>query len=146
VKEPHCRSAQGWHALSRDFSVLPAHPRVYPQMGWTIPAFAFPAETGPHYRARWTNSLPRTTTWRVSQLLTVQTVTPHWAISVRPQATTLTTEPPSHPSPESHCFRCGGARRKGDVSKRGWGLMTDVSLLLFNTLSSQWILFTRHVL
>jgi len=24
VKEPHCRSAQVWHALSRDFTVLPA--------------------------------------------------------------------------------------------------------------------------
>jgi len=33
VKEPQCRSAQVWHALSRDFTVLPtvcsAHPCVY---------------------------------------------------------------------------------------------------------------------
>jgi len=29
VKEPHCRSAQVWHALSRDFTVFPARPRVY---------------------------------------------------------------------------------------------------------------------
>jgi len=32
VKESHCRSAQVWHALSTDFTVLPALPRVYPRM------------------------------------------------------------------------------------------------------------------
>jgi len=32
VKELHCRGAQVWHAFSRDFTVLPAHPRIYPRM------------------------------------------------------------------------------------------------------------------
>jgi len=31
--------------LSKDLTVLPAHPRVYPR---TIPAFAFAAEAGTH--------------------------------------------------------------------------------------------------
>jgi len=30
-----------------DFTVLPAHSRVYLRMDLTIPAFAFPAEAGP---------------------------------------------------------------------------------------------------
>jgi len=48
VKGPHCRRAQVWHMLSRNFTVLPAHPRVYPRTEWTIPVFAFPAEACPH--------------------------------------------------------------------------------------------------
>jgi len=32
VKESHCRDALVWHVLSRDFTVLPAHPRFYPRM------------------------------------------------------------------------------------------------------------------
>ena len=43
VVNHHRRSAQVWHVLSRDFSVLPAHPHVHPQSEWAIPAFAFPA-------------------------------------------------------------------------------------------------------
>ena len=34
--------------FSRDFTVLPAHPHVYPQSEWAIPAFAFPAIAGTH--------------------------------------------------------------------------------------------------
>jgi len=37
------QSAQVWHALSRNFTVLPAYPRVYRRMECTIPAFVFPA-------------------------------------------------------------------------------------------------------
>ena len=45
----HLKGAQAWHAFSRDFTVLPAHPAyVDPQTKWTIPAFAFPAEAGTH--------------------------------------------------------------------------------------------------
>jgi len=29
--ETHLRSAEVWHALSRNFTVLLAHPRVYPR-------------------------------------------------------------------------------------------------------------------
>jgi len=36
------------NALSRDLTVLPAHPRIYLRTEWTIPAFAFPAEAGTH--------------------------------------------------------------------------------------------------
>jgi len=32
VKEPQCRSAQVWHALSTDFTVLLTRPRAYPRM------------------------------------------------------------------------------------------------------------------
>jgi len=35
----HLRSAQVWHVLSRDLTVLPAHPHVYLQSEWAIPAF-----------------------------------------------------------------------------------------------------------
>jgi len=48
VKESHCRSAQVWHALSREFTVLPTHPHIYPRMEWIMPAFAFPAKAGRH--------------------------------------------------------------------------------------------------
>jgi len=48
IGQPRHGSAQVWHALSRDFSVLPAHPHLSPRMEYTIPAFAFPAEAGPH--------------------------------------------------------------------------------------------------
>jgi len=34
VKESHCRSAQAWHTLSRDFTVSPAYPCVYLWTGW----------------------------------------------------------------------------------------------------------------
>ena len=30
----HHRSAQVWHVFSRDFTVLPAHPHVHPQLEW----------------------------------------------------------------------------------------------------------------
>jgi len=35
------------HVL-RDFTVLPAHPHVHPQLQSAIPAFAFPAAAGTH--------------------------------------------------------------------------------------------------
>jgi len=54
--------------------------------------FVFLAEAGPHLPipegwkaeltyalARWANSLSSTAMWRISQLLAVQSVTPHWA-------------------------------------------------------------------
>jgi len=31
-----------------DTTVLPAHPAFHPQSEWAIPAFAFPATSGPH--------------------------------------------------------------------------------------------------
>jgi len=43
-KKPHCRGVQVWHALLKDFTVLP----VYPRMEWTTAAFAFPTKAGPH--------------------------------------------------------------------------------------------------
>jgi len=48
---PYCRTptseALGFgNALSRDLTVLPAHPRVYPRTEQTIPAFAYPARAG----------------------------------------------------------------------------------------------------
>jgi len=44
VKEPHCRSAQVWHALSRDFTVLPAQPRVYPRTEQNEPYLPLPSQ------------------------------------------------------------------------------------------------------
>jgi len=91
------RSAQVWHALSRDLMVLPAHPRIYPRTEWTMPTFtALPSQPKLVliYRYRrdgrlsWPihrtvsrpkqNSMSSTIIWRISQLLTVQTVKPHW--------------------------------------------------------------------
>jgi len=44
-----------WHTLSRDLTVLSAHPCVYLRMKWTIglPAFACPAGTGDQYTTNW---------------------------------------------------------------------------------------------
>jgi len=92
-------------------------PCIYPQMEWTIPAFSFPAEADSHlttpdgwraelaYAPWWcVNNLSRTATWWLSQLLAVQTITPHWAAEVQGlwvlklwflgprQATTVTTK------------------------------------------------------
>jgi len=36
MRRPHNRSAEVWHALSRDLTVLSAHPRVYPRTEWTM--------------------------------------------------------------------------------------------------------------
>jgi len=64
VKEPHCkRSARPiWHALSKKFTVLPAHPRVYPRMNHTclfLPSGSWSSFTDPvHERLSW----PKTTT------------------------------------------------------------------------------------
>jgi len=59
-------------------------------MEWTIPAFAFPAKAGSHlpkgWKAeltqappRWVNSLPKTATWRLSQMLAAKAVASHRA-------------------------------------------------------------------
>jgi len=113
MKEPHCRSAQVWHALSMDHTVLPAiHAFIYEWIEPYLP-FAFTAEAGPHLLIaegrkaesalappRWVN---RTVTWRISQLLATQTVTPHRATDAGAKGRTLDLlgrqpEPPSHPS------------------------------------------------
>jgi len=80
------------HALSEDFTVLPAPPRVYPRMKWALPAFVFPSEaaswssfTDPGGMGGWdglgttdVSKQSKTATWRLSQLLAAQAVTPHW--------------------------------------------------------------------
>jgi len=45
---PNKGTAQVWHALSRDITVLLAHPRVYLRMERTSFAFEFPNEADPH--------------------------------------------------------------------------------------------------
>jgi len=45
---PTSKALRYGNALSRDLTVLPAHPHVYRRTEWTIPAFSFPAETGTH--------------------------------------------------------------------------------------------------
>jgi len=119
---------------SRSFT---CHSRVYPQVIWTTAVIAFSSEAGPHlptperWKAelawasqRWVNSRPRTATWRIWQLLDVQTVTPHWASGCTQlvhscysergwqasnswplwsRATTLTTTPLSHPNMPDCC-------------------------------------------
>jgi len=55
---PYCRTPTSkvlryGNALSRDHTVLPAYPRVYPRTEWTIPAFAFPAKAGTHLPMGW---------------------------------------------------------------------------------------------
>jgi len=45
MRQPHHRSARVWHALLRDLTVLPAHPRISPRIEWTTPAFVFSVET-----------------------------------------------------------------------------------------------------
>jgi len=60
-------------------------------MKWTILAFAFPAEAGAYLPTSKRNSLPKTTTWQLSQLLAAQAVTPHWATGARELSIELTT-------------------------------------------------------
>jgi len=47
-RQPTSKALRYGNALSRDHTVLPAHPRVYLRTEWTVPAFAFPAEAGTH--------------------------------------------------------------------------------------------------
>jgi len=47
-RQPTSKALRYFNALSRDLTVLPAHPRIYLRTEWTIPAFAFPAEAGTH--------------------------------------------------------------------------------------------------
>ena len=54
------------NALSRDLTVLPAHPRFYSRTEWTIPAFVFPAEAGTH--------LPTPKGWKAELAWTTRTV------------------------------------------------------------------------
>jgi len=42
----------GMACIVEEFTVLPAHPRVYTWMEWTKPAFAFPVEAGLHLLTR----------------------------------------------------------------------------------------------
>jgi len=86
---------QVWHALSRDFTVLPAHPLVSRRMEWIIPAFAFPAKAGPRLLTQegWKAEL-------ALQLLAVQAVALHWATgaqgSVELSGCSLRCKPLSH--------------------------------------------------
>ena len=47
-RQPTSKALRYGNALSRDLTVLPAHPHVFPRTKWTIPACAFPAEAGTH--------------------------------------------------------------------------------------------------
>jgi len=91
-RQPTSKALTYGSALSRDLTVLPAHPRVYLRTEWTIPAFAFPAEAGTHLPTRkgWKAELAwatRTVSEQsakaakqcLSRLLTGQSITPHWA-------------------------------------------------------------------
>jgi len=51
-RQPTSKALRYGNALSRDLTVLPAHPRVYLRTEWTIPAFAFPPEAGTHLPTR----------------------------------------------------------------------------------------------
>jgi len=102
VKEPHCRSAHLLHALKRDFTVLPAHSRVYPRIEWTIPTFAFSAKAGPHLwtpierkaELAWVSKQSAqnhyVTAITDSQLLADQAITPHWATEAQGLSIELT--------------------------------------------------------
>ena len=81
-RQPASKALRYGNALSTDLTVLPVHPRVYPRMEWTIPAFAFPAEAGTHLPTRrdgrlswsgqperWVNTRSRTATQCLSRLL-----------------------------------------------------------------------------
>ena len=47
-RQPTYKELRYGNTLSRDLTVLPAHPRIYPWMEWAIPAFAFPAKASTH--------------------------------------------------------------------------------------------------
>jgi len=73
---PYCRqptfnALRYGNALSRDLTVLPAHPRIYPRTEWTIPAFAFPAKAGTH--------LPTPKRWK-AELAWVTLCDPIWHV------------------------------------------------------------------
>jgi len=68
---PYCRTPTSkalryGNSLSRDLTVLPAHPRVYPPTERTIPAFAFLAKAGTY--------LPTPKGWNVELAWTTRTV------------------------------------------------------------------------
>jgi len=111
VREPDRKSYQVWHTLSRDFTVLPAHPSVYPWMEWTMPALAFSAEAGsftvvinPGGMKGWgglgSTMLSRQTTqdWYVTTITVVSCSNCYASISnwsARPQRQTHDVESPS---------------------------------------------------
>ena len=70
-KAPYCRQPTSKalrydNALSRDLTVLPAHPRVYLWTEWTIPAFALSAKTGTH--------LPTPKGWKAELVIAVNNI------------------------------------------------------------------------
>ena len=70
----HRRSAQVWHVLSRDFTVLPAHPHVHPRSEWdNKPCLPLPSQ--PQlvliYRPRRDGRLSRS--WYVVALAEIRT-------------------------------------------------------------------------
>jgi len=48
MRQPHRRSTQVWHALSTDYTVLPATNALNLRTELIIPALVVPAEAGPH--------------------------------------------------------------------------------------------------
>jgi len=124
MSQPHHRSAQIWHTLSMDYTVLPTtHAFIYEWDESYLSLLSQPKmvliyiDVGKMERSVGlgttkvrVNFLPKIVrpTWRLSQLLAVQTVMPHWATKTQglwasnsrllePKSTTLTTEPASHP-------------------------------------------------
>jgi len=71
-RQPTSKALRYSNALSRDLTVLPAHPRVYPQMEWTIPAFAFPANAD-FNKNRWAH-LPTPKGWKAELAWATRTV------------------------------------------------------------------------
>jgi len=91
--EPERRSAQVWHALSKDHTVLPDTHGFIHEWNETLHAIAatagfhlltperWKAELPMYAPQRWVKSLPSysTVTWRMSQLfINCSTAMPHW--------------------------------------------------------------------
>jgi len=125
--QPHYKGTQAWHALSRDYIVSPAtHAFIHECI---IPAFAFPAEAGPHSSftdpGRMEGRVGLGTTMVIKQSAQDRYVTEITVIScsdrhaspsnwkrswlrasnsrsLEPKAAMLTTTPPNHPYEVDH--------------------------------------------
>jgi len=94
VKRTLLQRRSGMARIVEGFRSFTCHPLVYPRMEWTMYASAFAAEAGSHLQPRRnerlscldtttaSNSLPKNATWRISQLLAVQTATHYGGMDV----------------------------------------------------------------
>jgi len=127
----HLRSAQVWHVLSGDLTVLPAHRHVHPQSEWAIPAFVL-CSSG--YCRPALSRASILTTWRCRRIsrqpVRCSVATRREVDCVESVRTASTPCPPRRPtSPSTVCgwTTSTGRRRRSSSSRWPWPATVKVS-------------------